>query len=63
MHGMIRNKNVFTGKPVKGSYSTPDGKGHVEGTSGNWTAWRDDNPGVEAICDTLREAAQYAHHG
>jgi len=52
-YGLYRNTRT-------GSYHTPDGIGHIERDRREWSAWRDDNPGVTANCTTLAEAAQYA---
>lgn len=63
MYGMLKAVNVFTHKPQAGCYITPDGQGHIHRNGREWDAWRDDKPGVTAHCDTLQEAANYAHYG
>ncbi len=57
------NRYGMIGTGTIGCYRTPDGQGHVERAGKEWHAWRDDRPGITAVCDTMREAAQYAHHG
>ena len=63
MYGLQQDINHFTGRPQPGCYSTPDGQGHVEKNGREWDATREDIPGVTANCETLEEAAQYAHYG
>ena len=63
MYGLVQDINRFTGKPQKGCYSTPDGQGHIEGSGRQWEATRRDVPGVTANCETLAEAADFAHYG
>lgn len=55
-YGMVANRSI-------GSYSTPDGIGHIERNGRQWDAWRDDTPGITAHYSTMRAASQYAHHG
>lgn len=61
MFGLIKSKNVFTGKTVPGLYHTPNGKVVVSRNGKEWEVYRNDDHSVTTIFDTLREAAPFAH--